>query len=156
MRFEKCLEVIPQTVLPSSFAEFSFTLLIVGLVSHLCYIPSKLSLRCLLLSVVILFLAGFYQLLATIFHPLVPRWVSLCVGVRLFSFNRAVQRDIQLWCFVVLVWWLQADRLDKLHIVVLYFLEWFMVVLGPQVGVIYCAGLQRLFTKSFTLLLVCV
>lgn len=153
-------KVIPLTVLSFSFAEFLFTLVIVMLLTSS---PTSVvflqnfhwGVCCCLLS--FLYLAGFY-LLATIFHPLVPRWVSLCVCVcvcvRFFPLTMyAVQGDIQLWCFFGLVWWLLADRLEKLYIymLALYFPEWLMVVLRHQVGVIYCAELQWLFTKLFTL-----
>lgn len=42
-----------------------------------------------------------FTFLETIFHPLVPRWVSLCVCVSsLFPLTMyAIQCDIQLWCF---------------------------------------------------------
>lgn len=112
-------KVIPLTVLSFSFAEFLFTLVTVMLLTSS---PTSVvflqnfhwGVCCCLLS--FLYLAGFY-LLATIFHPLIPRWVSLCLCVRFFPLTMyAAQGDIQLWCFFGLVWWLLADRLEKLYI----------------------------------------
>lgn len=98
-------KVIPLTVLSFSFAEFLFTLVTVMLLTSS---PTSVvflqnfhwGVCCCLLS--FLYLAGFY-LLATIFHPLVPRWVSLCVCVcQVFSFNHVCRPG---WHSTVMLFW---------------------------------------------------
>lgn len=111
-------QIIPQTVFSSSFTESFFTLFTVDLIAHLCYFTLEFSLRCLLLSVVILYLAGFY-LLAANFHPLIPICVSLCMCVSGW-FLLTMLSSVIFNCDALLVSpgdsWLLADRLDKLRI----------------------------------------
>lgn len=113
-------KVIPLTVLSFSFAEFLFTLVTVMLLTSS---PTSVvflqnfhwGVCCCLLS--FLYLAGFLPFSNHFSSSRTTLSFTLRVCVRFFPLTMyAVQGDIQLWCFFGLVWWLLADRLEKLYI----------------------------------------